>query len=1140
MTSPVVVGHAAVEVTASARGFAKKLREAVVAEFKSAGFDKALADAIGKRTIKVPVEPDFDKKSLPKTLPTPAPRTGTPKERVTDPDAVLRAFQADVQRQIRDLSRQAIRIPVSADSDSLRADLAGRIAAVERAVKVEVPTTAGGRGDYERSLRAQIADVTARVGRSVPPVAVKVKADPLTREFQADIQRQVSALSRQANTRIPVRADTAGVRQDIAVELAAIQRTLKAEIPTEPGSRLAYEAKLRAMVAEVSRTIRVSIPVDVDHNRFQRAVAGLASSLPPGVAGAFQRLGDAANTAGTTVTQAIGAAATALTSMVNPAVLAAAAIGVTAAGLLLIGPAASAAAGAIGVLAGAIASIPAFAVGGGAVIGALALGLRGLGDAFKSTGKAAGGGGQSAAAGARQIAAAQRGIAQAQRGLIASERAYRNALAESLRAQRAIDDARKVAARRIQDLGRAVRGATVNEKEAALRVKEAELALREAFRDRNPLEMERAQIELEQAQLAAEDAIQASKDAAVAKADADRRGIEGSEEVVAALDRQRAANDQLLAAADGLKSAQESLTAANESLAAAQEKTGASAGGAAKEMIKLAPAAERFVQAIKDMKPAFENLRLDVQQRLFNGLDKTVRQVGTAWLPQLKTTLGSYADTFNGFFRNLGSSITKPKFIDDIAASAETGRQALEKIGDAVSGPLVDAFGRLSRAAKPFVDAFGDEFSDLVRDFSQWVKSADESGKLQEFFEKTSGYLHDFFRVGRAVASIFKSLTVILFGAEDNGKDSGVVDTLESLADYLNDPENRRQLAEFVASLKEFGRILIEDVIPPIAKVVFWFGSIPDKVRAAGDAITGAFDSVKRAVSDFVGGAALKFGALPGQIGGAVGAIGPVVSFGFTAALDNARRIVSAGLGVVQQHFAALRGRVQQHFAALRGRVQQALSSVPGVVSGLMNTSVGRAITSLATLPTRGAAAVAGLGSRIASTLGGLRGQMYNVGLNVVYGLWDGIAALSGWLRSKIYNFASSVINSFKIGFDSHSPSRRMANEVGRWLPPGLANGMDQAIGSVEAARDRMIAAAIPDVSDAYALNITPVVDPYGAAGATLNAPAQTANTTRLEFVGDAPGSFMRWVKDNVRISYGGDANQAFGRAPTAQLASGR
>jgi hypothetical protein len=1128
MTSPVVVGHAAVEVTASARGFAKKLREAVVAEFKSAGFDKALADAIGKRTIKVPVEPDFDKKSLPKTLPTPTPRSSTPKERVADPDAVLRAFQADVQRQIRDLSRQAIRIPVNADTDSLRADLAGRIAAVERAVKVEVPTTAGGRGDYERSLRAQIADVTARVARTVPVVPVKVVADPLTREFQADIQRQITALSRQTNTRIPVRADTAGVRQDIAVELAAIQRTLKAEIPTEPGSRLAYEAKLRAMVAGVSRTIRVSIPVDVDHNRFQRAVASLATRLPPGLGQAFQRLGDAANTAGTAVTQAIGSAATALTSMVNPATLAAAAIGVTAAGLLLIGPAASAAAGAIGVLAGAIASIPSFAVGGSAVIGTLVLGLRGIADAFKATGKAAGSGGQSAAAGARQVAAAQRGIAQAQRGLVASERAYRNALAESLRAQRAIDDARRVAARRIQDLGRAVRGAAVNERDAALRVKEAELALREAYHDRDPLDIERAQVELEQAQLAAEDAIQASKDAADAKADADRRGIEGSEEVVAALDRQRTANDQLLAAADGLKSAQESLTAAQESLAAANEKTGASAGGAAKEMIKLAPAAERFVQAVKGMKPAFENLRLDVQQRLFQGLDKTVRQVGTAWLPQLKATLGSYADTFNGFFRNLGSSITKPKFIDDIARSAETGRQALQKIGDAVTGPLVDAFGRLSRAAKPFVDAFGDEVSDLVRDFSEWVKSADRSGKLQEFFEKTSGYLRDFFRIGRAVGSIFKSLTVILFGA-DAGKGSGVVETFESLADYLNDPENRRQLAEFVASLKEFGRILIQDVIPPIATVVFWFASLPDKVRAAGDAIGGALDAAGRFVSDFASGAKLKFEALTGQIGGAVAAIGPVVSFGFQSAMNNATQLVSSGLDVVQQHF-----------AALRGRVQQALSSVPGVVSALMNTSVGRAITSLATLPSRGAAAVAGLGSRIASTLGGLRGQMYNVGLNVVYGLWDGIGALGGWLHAKISNFAANTINSFKAGFGISSPSKLMASEVGRWLPPGIADGMDQAVGTVEKARDRMIAAAIPDVSDSYALNITPVVDPYGAAGATLAAPAPSTSTARLEFVGDAPGSFFRWVKDNVRISYGGDANQAFGRAPTAQLASGR
>ncbi|MFY1595496.1 phage tail protein [Micromonospora sp. WMMD737] len=1130
MTSPAVVGAVAVEVTATAKGFARRMRDAVVAEFKSAEIEKAITDSLGGRKIKIPVEAQFDKKSLvPPAPPRPpaTPRTTTPREKTPDVDGLMRAFRDDVQRQLRALGREAVRIPVSADTDALRADLARRIDQVQRNLKIEVPTEPGARGDYERSLRTMLADVTNRVRGAVPPVRVPVKPDPIGRAFQTDIQRQITAISREANTRIPVRADTTRVRQDIAAQLAAIERTMKAEIPTEPAGRLAYEARLRAMVAAASRSVKVSIPVDVDYNRFQRAVAGLATRLPAGVGAGFQQLANTVNAAGSAVMSTMAASANALFSVVNPATAAAVAVGGTVAALLLAGPAAAAAAGAIGVVAGALASLPTLLTGGAGIIGTLALGLRGLGDAFKKTGASAGGAGQSAAAGARQIAAAERSIAQAQRGLAAAERTYQNALRESLRAQNAINDARRAATRRLQDVARAARGAALDERDAALRIREAEQALREAFRSRDPLEYERAQLELEQAQLAAEEATQAAKDAAEAKIEADKKGIEGSDEVVAAMERQRAANDQLLAAADGLKSAQESLTAANEQLAAAQEKTGSSAGGVAKEMIKLAPAAQEFVDALKSMKPAFEDLRLDVQQRLFAGLDDTVRRVGSKWLPQLKTTLGSYADTFNGFFKDLGKNITQPKFMADFSAGAENARQMIERIGKSVSGPLVDAFGRLSRAAKPFTDAIGEELGGLIDDFGAWIKSADESGKLEAFFEKASGFLRDTFRLGRAVGSIFKSITQILFGADNNGKGSGFLETMESLAEFLNDPENQRKLSEYVDMLKEFSRFLLTEVIPRIAAVGFWFMTTKERIDGAAETVRTALSRVRDAVTGFVDGTTGRLESLTGRIDSALRDIPVQVSGFFSEAHRRASEIVTVGLD-----------NIQQRYAGLRGRVQQALQSVPGVVAALMNTSVGRGVTSLATLPARGAAAVAGLAGRIRSTLSGLRGQMYQIGLNVVYGLWDGITALGGWFRAHIRNFAWEAVKAFKIGFEVRSPSKLMAREVGRWLPPGIAVGMDSAIGTVEAARDRMIAAAVPDTSDQYALKIAPVVDPYAGVGAaTLSTPPAGRTDVTLRFDGDAPGSFFAWVRDNIRVDFGGDANAAFGRAPTPVLA---
>lgn len=55
VTAPISVGQVSVEVVASAAGFAKSLRRAVVKEFKSAGLDKTVADTLSRRPAQVPV-----------------------------------------------------------------------------------------------------------------------------------------------------------------------------------------------------------------------------------------------------------------------------------------------------------------------------------------------------------------------------------------------------------------------------------------------------------------------------------------------------------------------------------------------------------------------------------------------------------------------------------------------------------------------------------------------------------------------------------------------------------------------------------------------------------------------------------------------------------------------------------------------------------------------------------------------------------------------------------------------------------------------------------------------------------------------------------------------------------------------------
>ncbi|MGW3651904.1 phage tail tape measure protein [Streptomyces sp. NPDC000878] len=85
-----------------------------------------------------------------------------------------------------------------------------------------------------------------------------------------------------------------------------------------------------------------------------------------------------------------------------------------------------------------------------------------------------------------------------------------------------------------------------------------------------------------------------------------------------------------------------------------------------------------------------------------------------------------------------------------------------------------------------------------------------------------------------------------------------------------------------------------------------------------------------------------------------------------------------------------------------------------------------------------------GLPGRIGRAVGGLGRLLYDKGRDVVLGLWDGISGMGGWLWSKITSFVkSNVVDAAKSFLHIGSPSKLMGDEIGHWLPPGIAEGAE-------------------------------------------------------------------------------------------------
>jgi len=95
--------------------------------------------------------------------------------------------------------------------------------------------------------------------------------------------------------------------------------------------------------------------------------------------------------------------------------------------------------------------------------------------------------------------------------------------------------------------------------------------------------------------------------------------------------------------------------------------------------------------------------------------------------------------------------------------------------------------------------------------------------------------------------------------------------------------------------------------------------------------------------------------------------------------------------------------------------------------------------------------------------------KMVSIGKNIVLGLWRGIKSAAGWLKEKIAGFVNSVIGGFKKFFGISSPSKEMADQIGKWIPAGMSEGIMSNLTGLKAAVDTMGGVVLDAPSLSYA-----------------------------------------------------------------------
>lgn len=81
-------------------------------------------------------------------------------------------------------------------------------------------------------------------------------------------------------------------------------------------------------------------------------------------------------------------------------------------------------------------------------------------------------------------------------------------------------------------------------------------------------------------------------------------------------------------------------------------------------------------------------------------------------------------------------------------------------------------------------------------------------------------------------------------------------------------------------------------------------------------------------------------------------------------------------------------------------------------------------------------------GKWLEDSLKDLPNKMKDIGKNIVEGVWNGIKNAKDWFMGNVKSFFSGIVTGAKRALDIHSPSRKMRDEVGKWIPAGVEVGI--------------------------------------------------------------------------------------------------
>ncbi|WP_312474180.1 phage tail tape measure protein [Neobacillus sp.] len=230
--------------------------------------------------------------------------------------------------------------------------------------------------------------------------------------------------------------------------------------------------------------------------------------------------------------------------------------------------------------------------------------------------------------------------------------------------------------------------------------------------------------------------------------------------------------------------------------------------------------------------------------------------------------------------------------------------------------------------------------------------------------------------------------------------------------------------------------------------------SIKNAFSVALDFIWNIVQSVMSNVMTFFGEILSKIQAFWSENGKGIMTI---VQTYFGMVWSNIQMVMGFIQGVFQSVWPIISGVVQVAWALIKTSIKNAIDLILGIIQVFVKIFTGDWKGAWETIKQT----AKNIMENIVSTFKGI--DLVQIGKDIVNGLINGIGSMVGAVKEKIKSIAKLIPEGMKDFLGIHSPSRVMRDQVGKWIPAGVAEGINQNSGLIKAAANRMASFGMPD-----------------------------------------------------------------------------